>query len=62
MNVIRSYGNRKAMDALEQARRSIPDPPPSIAEAEIDMRFASCLESLGRILRASAEGARKDAG
>ena len=44
LQVIRSYGNRKAMDALRQARQSLPGE--SVDDAEIELRFSSCLQML----------------
>ena len=44
LQVIRSYGNRKAMDALRQARQSLPGE--SVDDAEIELRFNSCLQML----------------
>jgi hypothetical protein len=51
LQVIRAYGNRKVFDALQQARTALPG---AVAdEAEIDLRFASCLQKLDEFTRLS---------
>ena len=61
LGVIRSYGNRKAMEALERARKSPPESTRSIDDAEFDLRFAACLELADRILQASTKSIENEA-
>jgi hypothetical protein len=53
LNIIRSYGNRKAIEALEQAGKSIPSAMRD--EEKIDLTISSCIEKLDSIVRLSIE-------
>ena len=60
LGIIRSYGNRKAMTALEEARKALPESARQIEEAEMDLRLTSCLEKLDEILKVSIETFREE--
>ncbi|MDR1626434.1 MAG: hypothetical protein LBT33_07820 [Spirochaetia bacterium] len=55
LGVIRSYGNRKATEALIEARQSIPEADRLIAEVEIGERLDNCLRMLDRLTKDSIE-------
>ena len=59
LNVIRSYGNRKAAEALIEAKKSIPGADRLIAEVEIRERLDNCLCMLDRFTNDSIETARQ---
>ena len=62
VSIIRSYGNRKAMEALEQARKTIPNSARSIDETEMEIRLVACIEMLDQFLESSIDGMRQGAG
>ena len=53
LNIIRSYGNRKAMEALTRARETLPEAERLINEAEIETAIMSCIEKLNQLARVS---------
>jgi hypothetical protein len=53
--MIRAYGNRKAMDALQQARDMTPGATQSIEDQEIDRCIASCFEKLDELIKTLIE-------
>ena len=53
LNIIRSYGNRKAMEALTRARETLPEAARLINEAEIEAAIMSCIEKLNQLARVS---------
>jgi hypothetical protein len=59
LGVIRSYGNRKVIEALIEARRSIPGAGRLIDEAQIGERFDNCLRMLDKFTRDSIETVRQ---
>jgi hypothetical protein len=61
LGVIRSYGNRKASEALIEARKSIPGADRLIAEAEIGERMDSCLRMLDKFSMDFIDTARRPA-
>lgn len=61
LGVIRSYGNRKATEALIDARQSIPGAERLIAEAEIGERLDNCLRMLDKFAIDSIEAMRQAA-
>jgi hypothetical protein len=50
LRVIRAYGNRKAMEALEEAKKAIPERMLSANEVEIEMYIKSCIEKLDQMI------------
>jgi hypothetical protein len=61
LGVIRSYGNRKATEALIEAQQSIPDVDRLIVEAEIGERIDSCLRMLDKFIKDFIDTARQSA-
>jgi hypothetical protein len=59
LHVIRAYGSRKAMDTLQQARQSLPIE--SMDDAEIELRFNSCLQMLENLTQSLVAAMRKGA-
>ena len=51
IGVIRAYGNREVIEALEQARKvATPVSAPSLLDAEIDARLTGCLRRLDEFI------------
>ena len=51
IGVIRAYGNREVIEALEQARKTAaPDAAQSLLDTEIDARFTGCLLRLDEFI------------
>jgi hypothetical protein len=61
LDVIRAYGNRKAIEALERARELIPGTEQTINEREAEERFTSCIEKLDQFVRLSIEAVKQGA-
>jgi hypothetical protein len=61
LGVIRSYGNRKATEALIEARQSIPGADCLIAAAEIGDRIDNCLRMLDKLSGGFIDTARRPA-
>ncbi len=59
LNVIRSYGNRRAIEALEQAKSLIPEAENCIEELEAETLFNACLRKLDQLITASVEAVRE---
>jgi len=53
LTVIRSYGHRKAIEALQQARDAMPGATENIEAVEIEKRIQSCLEQLDELIALS---------
>ena len=51
LNVIKFYGNQKAIDALQQARNTIPGAIQTIEDIETDKLFTSCVEKLDELIK-----------
>ena len=59
LNVIKSYGNRMAIEALQQARNTIPGALQSIEDMEVDKLFTSCIEKLDELIKTSISAWRQ---
>ena len=51
LNVLKSYGSRKAIEALQQARNTIPGAIQTIEDIETDKSFTSCVEKLDELIK-----------
>jgi hypothetical protein len=61
LGIIRSYGNRKANEALIEARQSIPGADRMITEEEIGERINNCLHMLDKFARDFIDTAKQSA-
>ena len=59
LNVIKAYGDRKAIDALQQAKNTIPGAMQSIQDIEADKLFTSCVEKLDELIKTSTSALRQ---
>jgi len=61
ISIIRSYGNRKVIEAFDEARKTTPGSKLSLDEVEMEKRVMACIESLDEILTVTIGGVRQEA-